>query len=81
MLLNQPVAAASRFSGTENETVGVDSGTGKTGNTKNRNGLQVVLKCISRGGANGTRNDEEGRRGSKYHLSCSRNHFCCIIVV
>ena len=49
-------AAASRFSGRfsgiENGTVGVDSGTGKTGNTKNQNGLQVVLKSISRGGAN-----------------------------
>ena len=46
------IAAASRFSGIENGTVGVDSGTGKTGNTKNQNGLQVVLKSISRGGAN-----------------------------
>ena len=50
------IAAASRFSGRfsgiENGTVGVDSGTGKTGNTKNQNGLQVVLKSISRGGAN-----------------------------
>ena len=42
------IAAANRFSGRfsgiENGTVGVDSGTGKTGNTKNQNGLQVVLK-------------------------------------
>ena len=79
------IAAASRFSGCfsgiENGTVGVASGTGKTGNSKNRNGLQLVLKSISRGGANGTRDDEEGQHGSKYHLSCSRKHFCWNIVV
>ena len=44
------IAAASRFSGRfsgiENGTVGVASGTGKTGNTKNQIGLQVVLKSI-----------------------------------
>ena len=64
------IAAASRFSGIENGTVGVASGTGKTGNTKNRNGLQVVLKSISRGGANGT-------TGCPIYIEPLRSFICC----